>query len=89
MRVVGDIIYFEVPGRPILVLNSLEDAEDLLGKRANVWSARPESYMVFNLYVIWNSCGDSDLLPHYSWIHFAKDGVHVGPSLSSTRLGSQ
>jgi hypothetical protein len=45
----GDILYFEVPGRPILVLNSLEDAEDLLGKRASIWSARPESYMVGTL----------------------------------------
>ncbi|KIM33263.1 hypothetical protein M408DRAFT_326044 [Serendipita vermifera MAFF 305830] len=45
----GDIIYFQVPGRGVLVLNSLEDAEDLLGKRANIWSARPESYIVMGL----------------------------------------
>src|SRR4051794_865809 len=52
LKILGDILYFEVPGRPILVLNSLEDAEELLVKRASIYSARPESYMVGTLYAI-------------------------------------
>ncbi|KIM33229.1 hypothetical protein M408DRAFT_309401 [Serendipita vermifera MAFF 305830] len=45
----GDVVYFQVPGRPILVLNALEDAEELLVKRANIWSARPRNYMLESL----------------------------------------
>jgi hypothetical protein len=45
-QLVGDIVYFQIPGRPVLVLNSFEDAEDLLVKRAAIWSDRPHNYMV-------------------------------------------
>jgi hypothetical protein len=48
----GDIVYFEIPGRPILVLNSFKDAEDLLVKRAAIWSDRPHNYMVDIMFVI-------------------------------------
>ncbi|PVF95235.1 cytochrome P450 [Serendipita vermifera] len=45
----GDIAYLEFPGLRMLVINSLEDVEELLIKRANVWSGRPHSYFIDDL----------------------------------------
>ncbi|KAG8833049.1 hypothetical protein FRC17_000115 [Serendipita sp. 399] len=42
----GDVIYMKLPAFDVLVLNSLQDAEELFGKHANVWSARPTNRMV-------------------------------------------
>ncbi|KAG8810764.1 hypothetical protein FS842_003152 [Serendipita sp. 407] len=42
----GDVICITFPHIHILVLNSLHDTEELFGKRANVWSARPDNKMV-------------------------------------------
>jgi hypothetical protein len=38
-----------LPNRHILALNSLEDAEELLSKRANIWSGRPYNRVVNDL----------------------------------------
>ncbi|PVF95240.1 cytochrome P450 [Serendipita vermifera] len=46
---IGNTIYVKLPFMHILVVHSLEDAEELLGKRANIWSDRPHSYMVDDL----------------------------------------
>ncbi|PVF95234.1 cytochrome P450 [Serendipita vermifera] len=45
----GDVAYLELPGLRMLVINSLEDAEELLVKRANIWSGRPHSYFIDDL----------------------------------------
>lgn len=37
----GDIIYINLMGSPFMVLNSLEDAEELMSRRANNYSRRP------------------------------------------------
>ncbi|KAG8776188.1 hypothetical protein FRC16_004600, partial [Serendipita sp. 398] len=42
----GDVICITFPHIHIIVLNSLHDTEELFGKRANVWSARPDNKMV-------------------------------------------
>jgi hypothetical protein len=47
----GDLIYAEIAGRPWLILSSLEDAEELLVRRATVWSGRAENRLVNELYV--------------------------------------
>jgi hypothetical protein len=51
----GDVLYFQLPGLGIMVLSSLEDAEELLVKRANVWSGRVDNFMMNQLYVPWFS----------------------------------
>lgn len=39
----GDLIYAELMGSPIVIVNSLEIAEEMGGKRAAIWSCRPHS----------------------------------------------
>jgi Cytochrome P450 len=39
----GGLIYFKVLGQLILVINSLEAAMDLLDKRGNIYSGRPQA----------------------------------------------
>ncbi|CCA73622.1 hypothetical protein PIIN_07575 [Serendipita indica DSM 11827] len=45
----GDVIYVELLGMPMLVVESLDVAEELLSRRANVWSARAHSVMMNEL----------------------------------------
>ena len=42
IRAIGSIIYASAFGRHVLVLNKLQDAEELLEKRAAIYSDRPE-----------------------------------------------
>ncbi|PVF95236.1 cytochrome P450 [Serendipita vermifera] len=44
-----DVAYLELPRLRMLVINSLEDAEELLVKRANIWSGRPNGYFLNDL----------------------------------------
>ncbi|PVF95229.1 cytochrome P450 [Serendipita vermifera] len=44
----GDVLYINLLGH-LLVLHSLEDAEELLVKRANVWSGRIDHYVLNHL----------------------------------------
>ncbi|KLO10807.1 hypothetical protein SCHPADRAFT_499802 [Schizopora paradoxa] len=39
----GDLIYLEAAGKPMLLLNSYEDAEELLGNRSAIYSSRPHT----------------------------------------------
>jgi hypothetical protein len=48
-RFVGDIVYLELPGISIVVLNSYEVAQELLGKRTNATSGRKIGYMMSEL----------------------------------------
>lgn len=45
----GDIVYVDIFGTPMIILGSLEAAEELLGKRTNNYSGRPYSVMVMEL----------------------------------------
>ncbi|PVF96174.1 cytochrome P450 [Serendipita vermifera] len=50
----GDIIYVDVMGTPMLILNSLEAAQDLLEKRGDIYSSRPYTIMMNKLmYYDW------------------------------------
>ncbi|KAG8810573.1 hypothetical protein FRC18_003993, partial [Serendipita sp. 400] len=45
----GDVVYLNLAGVPMIILSSLEAAEDLVGKRAAVYSGRPYARMVLDL----------------------------------------
>ncbi|TCD63924.1 hypothetical protein EIP91_004771 [Steccherinum ochraceum] len=42
----GDIVYFDFPSKPMIVIGSLKVARDLLDARSRIYSSRPESVMV-------------------------------------------
>ncbi|KAG8835163.1 hypothetical protein FRC17_005021 [Serendipita sp. 399] len=44
-RQYGDIVYINILGKSMVILNSIEAAEDLAGKRMSVYSGRPYSTM--------------------------------------------
>jgi len=46
----SDILYFNVLGRPIIVLNSVEAAHELLDKRGANYADRPR-FVLFEVYV--------------------------------------
>ncbi|KAF9556097.1 cytochrome P450 [Agrocybe pediades] len=52
---VGDLIYLEAFGQKVLVLNSLRAAQELLEKRATVYSHRPSFTMIGELIGLNNS----------------------------------
>jgi hypothetical protein len=39
--ITGDVVYLNVLGRSIIILNSQKAAADLLGRRAKIYSDRP------------------------------------------------
>ncbi|KAJ6557549.1 cytochrome P450 [Mycena capillaripes] len=45
----GDVIYLQVPGRSIVILDSLQAAEDLFDKRSLIYSDRPR-FPLFELF---------------------------------------
>ncbi|GJJ14358.1 hypothetical protein Clacol_008622 [Clathrus columnatus] len=45
----GDIIYLEILGKPLLVLNSSDIAIELLDKRSSIYSDRPHMTMASEL----------------------------------------
>lgn len=55
----SDIIFLRVLGKPILIINSLLAATDLLGKRGAIYSDRPRLPMLKELYV--TSCSTHKL----------------------------
>ncbi|KAL5536334.1 hypothetical protein ACEPAF_155 [Sanghuangporus sanghuang] len=51
-KIFGDIIYFTVLGRPIIILNRFEDARELMDRRGALYSDRPRmTYIVDMLKV--------------------------------------
>ncbi|PVF95239.1 cytochrome P450 [Serendipita vermifera] len=46
---IGDVIYLKLPNRNMIVLNSFEDVEELLIKRASIWSGRAYNKFVSEL----------------------------------------
>lgn len=45
----GDVVHVRLPGTPVLILNRWEDADELLAKRANIWSGRFMHIMINDL----------------------------------------
>ncbi|PVG03050.1 cytochrome P450 [Serendipita vermifera] len=45
----GDIVHVDLLGKPVIVLNSLEMTEELLGKRAGKYSGRPRGRMMIDI----------------------------------------
>ncbi|KAH6917291.1 cytochrome P450 [Coprinopsis sp. MPI-PUGE-AT-0042] len=45
----GDVIYYNTPGTPVLLLNSRQAMSDLLDKRADIYSSRPYRTMVIDI----------------------------------------
>ena len=41
----GDVMWLDIPTRPILVLGSAEAVTDLLEKRSDIYSDRPQNIM--------------------------------------------
>ncbi|PVF92921.1 cytochrome P450 [Serendipita vermifera] len=48
-REYGDLVYVNLVGTPIVICNSLEVAEELTGKRMNIYSERPYNTMTHKL----------------------------------------
>lgn len=46
LRLIGDITRLTVPGQEIIVLHTLEAAQDLLVKRSSIYSDRPRMVMI-------------------------------------------
>jgi hypothetical protein len=46
---VGDIVSVEIPGFPIIIINSYETVQDLLAKRPSTTAGRKIGYMVLEL----------------------------------------
>ena len=40
-RVLGDVVFVKIIGRPMVILNSFEAATSLLGERSAIYSDRP------------------------------------------------
>ena len=49
-RRAGDIIYLEALGQPIIILNSVKTVGDLFERRSALYSDRPETVFIHQLY---------------------------------------
>lgn len=45
----GDVVYFKVFGRPMIVLNTLKAARDLMEKRSTNYSCRPRFVLLVEM----------------------------------------
>jgi hypothetical protein len=45
----GDVVYFHVFGRPMVVLNTLRAAQDLMEKRSLNYSCRPRFVLIVEM----------------------------------------
>lgn len=66
----GDVIYIKLPYRNILLISSLEVAEELLVKRANIWSGRAYNRVVNDLMGLGWSLLQSQ--PGHDWMERRK-----------------
>lgn len=51
LEALGDVVYLNVAGQPVIALNTLKAVEDLIVKNSAVFSGRPRFPMVYNLCV--------------------------------------
>jgi hypothetical protein len=49
LDIYGDVVYANILGQPIVILGTLEAAEELLNKRSNIHSGRIGSYMIMEM----------------------------------------
>lgn len=61
--IVGDVVFLNAAGQPIIVLNSPKAAADLLDRRASNYSNRPRNVvgsemMTGGLFMVFKSYGD-------------------------------
>ena len=88
----SDIIYLNLLGQPVVVLNSVQSAVDLLEKRGAIYSDRP-SFVVIHAYFSFHSLAENALLIHSTvlvlrtiWVlpvkapNFASSGEHTAIS---------
>lgn len=47
----GDVVYARLLGKEMIILNTLQAARDLLEKRSAIYSDRPRSVLLEELYV--------------------------------------
>ncbi|KAJ7167123.1 cytochrome P450 [Mycena filopes] len=59
-RKYGDVLYLKVPGQSIIIMDSLQAAEDLLEKRSTIYSDRPK----FHLYELFGWTSSLTALPY-------------------------
>jgi len=52
LRCIGDLVYINVAGQGILILNSVKVAADLLDRRARIYSSRPRTIGKYTLSMI-------------------------------------
>jgi cytochrome P450 len=51
----GDLVYVNLAGKPLIVINSMETALELMDKRMNIYSLRPYKAMVNDvMYTAWS-----------------------------------
>ncbi|KAI0298977.1 cytochrome P450 monooxygenase [Multifurca ochricompacta] len=48
-RIFGDVVYFKIFGRPMIVLNTLQTAQDLMEKRSLNYSCRPRFVLLVEM----------------------------------------
>lgn len=60
----GDIIYLEVVGQPLVILNSANAAKDLLDKRSSIYSDRPH---LVRLHISFLWCSPLNGFSHRRW----------------------
>lgn len=44
--IIGDVMYFEALGKPLIILSSAQAAKDLLDRRSSNYSTRPQMIML-------------------------------------------
>ena len=47
----GDVVHIKIFGQPLVILNSLKAARDLLDKRSSIYSDRPRFVLLAELWV--------------------------------------
>ncbi|KIM19583.1 hypothetical protein M408DRAFT_31100 [Serendipita vermifera MAFF 305830] len=79
----GDIVSIELPGTPMVILNSYEMVQELLNKRPNSTAGRKAGYMVLEVMGIhWSTAVIQPGLPHSAQRKMLRRGI--GPQ----RVGS-
>ncbi|PPQ90193.1 LOW QUALITY PROTEIN: hypothetical protein CVT25_001373 [Psilocybe cyanescens] len=77
--ILGDVVYARVFAQPMLVLNSLQAARDLLDRRSAIYSDRPRFVLLSELFVIYLF-----LVPRLPYLSLKYDNFRMGWSSAST-----
>jgi len=93
----GDVVYINVLGRSVVILNSLQAARELLEKKSLIYSDRPRFVLMAELYVgrpvicdcskyLYGSGWVGILLYHSSHTVLGSESTAVLFSMASTRM---